>query len=63
MSELVESPRRLARDIEAGRFTAYEPYDTSAGVHLGSLTDALAFDLYHEGMHTGAILALTRALG
>ena len=63
MARLVDSPARLARDVEAGRFTSYAPYETSAGVRIGSLDEALAFDLYHEGMHTGAILALGRALG
>ena len=58
-----DSTARLARDIGAGWFTAYEPYDTSAGVRLASLADALAFDLYHEGLHAGAIQALARALG
>ena len=60
---LSESPERLARDIESGWFTAYRPYATSAGVDLGSLGDALAFNLYHEGLHAGAIQALARALG
>ena len=60
---LAESPARLARDIEAGWRGTYEPYETSAGVTLGSLADALAFDLYHEGMHAGTVLALQRALG
>lgn len=62
MELLVDSPKRLARDIEAGWFTAFEPYATSAGVTLGSLADALTFDLYHEGMHAGTLLGLRRAL-
>ena len=56
------SPQRIARDLADGRFRAFEPYDTSAGVHLDSLADALAFDLYHEGMHAGTVLSLRRVL-
>lgn len=63
MALLVESPDRIAADLDAGWFTAYEPLTTSTGVAIGSLAEALGFDLFHEGMHTGAIQALGRALG
>jgi hypothetical protein len=57
---LLDLPRRMAEDAE--RFTAYQPYTTSAGVTLGTVEDALRFNLYHEGLHGGAIGALVRAV-
>lgn len=56
------SPDRLEADLRAGRFEAYREYRTTPGVVLSGVDDALTFDLYHEGLHLGAVLALRRAL-
>ncbi len=50
------------RDYEDGRFETYKAYTTSAGVTLGSVEEATAFNVYHEGLHLGALLALQKAL-
>ena len=57
---LTDLPARLAADYEAGVFTAFQPYETSTGITLHTLADALAFNNIHEGMHVGTILALRR---
>ena len=49
-------------DYENGVFETYNAYATSAGVTLGSVEEAIAFDVYHEGLHLGAILALQKAI-
>lgn len=59
---LIECPRQLETDLEEARFTTFRPYMTSVGVELTDLETALAFNQYHEGLHTGAILALRRAV-
>lgn len=54
------SPDRLEADLRAGRFTGYREYRTTPGVVLASVDDAVTFDLYHEGIHLGAVLALRK---
>lgn len=54
------SPGRLEADLRAGRFTDYREYRTTPGVVLASVDDAVSFDLYHEGIHLGAVLALRK---
>ena len=51
------------KDLDAGLFKNYNSYTTSAGVTLSSIEDAMAFNLYHEGLHAGAIIGLKKALG
>lgn len=53
-------PERLAGDYAAGRFAGYQPYETSTGIVLRDIDDALAFNNVHEGMHVGQVLALLR---
>ena len=50
-------------DYRKGLFKEYQTYTTSAKVTLGSVEDALTFNVYHEGPHLGAILALQKAIG
>ena len=57
-----ELPRRLEADLAAGRFTEFRPYATSVGVELADLETALDFNLFHEGLHTGTVLELRKAL-
>ena len=47
-------------DYNARKFTEYNEYTTSANVTLSSADDALSFNLFHEGIHLGSILALLR---
>jgi hypothetical protein len=49
-------------DYENGVFAQFKEYTTSANVTLKNIDDAISFNLYHEGLHLGSILALMRAI-
>jgi len=49
-------------DIDAGLFKAYEEYPTSTGFVLKSVSDAISFNNFHEGIHLGYVLALKKSL-
>ena len=49
-------------DIEKGMFQNYKPYETSFGLTLNSLEDAIHFNLAHEGMHLGAMINIRKLL-
>ncbi|MDX1333904.1 MAG: DinB family protein [Robiginitalea sp.] len=53
---------QLQGDYEAGIFKDYTPYTTSAGVTLRSIDQGILFNLYHEGLHMGAILSLLKVV-
>ncbi|MEL6695807.1 MAG: DinB family protein [Bacteroidota bacterium] len=48
----------LKADLKVGKFQQYEAYQTSYGVHLGSIEEALTFNNVHEAMHLGYMKAL-----
>lgn len=56
-------PAQTVADYEAGRFTSFSPYQTATGPFLATLDDALAFNLFHEGLHTGVASAMRRLVG
>ncbi|MET2986532.1 DinB family protein [Aureibaculum conchae] len=41
-------------------FKSYQSYTTSANVTLNSISDAIEFNNFHEGIHLGYILALKK---
>ena len=49
-------------DFKKGRFSNYNTYTTSAGFVLNNIETAFSFNLFHEGLHAGAITALKAAL-
>lgn len=49
-------------DYENGVFESYNAYTTSAKVTLNNLSDAVSFNLFHEGLHLGSIFALQKAV-
>ena len=49
-------------DYEKGIFKAFNEYTTSANVTLKDVEDAIAFNLFHEGLHLGVILSLEKML-
>lgn len=49
-------------EYKNGGFKEYNSYTTSANVTLDNAEDAIAFNVFHEGIHLGSILALKRAL-
>ncbi len=59
---LFSLPEKTEEDYKSGLFTSFKPYMTSAKVELKSVEDAIAFNVYHEGLHLGSIFALARAI-
>ena len=57
---LISTIEWLEEDYENGLFESYNSYTTSVNVTLNNIDDALAFNLFHEGLHRGAILALQK---
>ena len=49
-------------DYENGLFKAFNEYTTSANVTLKNVEDAIAFNLFHEGLHLGVVLSLEKVL-
>jgi len=56
----VSLPVRFEEDYDAGLFKAYNEYTTSVGVTLSDIETACSFNLFHEGIHLGVLLALKR---
>lgn len=53
---------KTEKDIDAAVFKEYNEYPTSTGFVLRSVTDAMSFNNFHEGIHLGYILALKKVL-
>lgn len=50
----------LKEDFEQGAFEKYDKYETSYGVELNSVEDAIAFNNTHEAMHLGYIMSIRK---
>ncbi len=50
----------LEADFQEKKFQRFEPYQTSVGVRLETIEDALLFNNFHEGIHLGYILAMKK---
>lgn len=59
---LISTVDWMEEDYAEGLFKNYNEYTTSAGVTLKNTDDAIAFNLYHEGLHMGAIISLLKAV-
>ncbi len=59
---LLATIEKTREDYRNGIFKTYKPYTTSTSIQLGSVEEALSFNLYHEGLHLGAVLALQKAV-
>ncbi|MCF8260162.1 MAG: DinB family protein [Melioribacteraceae bacterium] len=57
---LIELPHKFIADFESGRFKEFRPYKTSTGISLDTLEQAVTFNHFHEGVHTGIILNLMK---
>ena len=53
---------RTVEDYEKKIFEGFKPYMTTPKVELKSVEDAIAFNVFHEGLHLGSIMALSRAV-
>jgi DinB superfamily len=61
--QLVELPERLVEDYRSGRFAEYNEFNTFTGPALRSIEDAILFNMFHEGYHSGIVSALRRLVG
>ncbi len=59
---LLSTVEQFQQDYERGTFKNFQEYMTTPKVGLDSVEDALQFNVFHEGLHLGSILALKRAL-
>ena len=59
---LLSTPDRLLEDYRAGRFVRYRKFTTSLGNEITTIEEAVAFNNFHEGLHTGIIQSITRLL-
>ena len=59
-SILVSSAEQCERDYNDGYFGDYKGFTTVTGFDMKSVEDAINFNLYHEGVHMGYVLAMRR---
>jgi hypothetical protein len=50
----------MQQDYDNGKYQSYNEYTTSVNITLSNVEDAIAFNVFHEGLHTGAILSLLK---
>lgn len=62
MQLLFDLPKQTQTDYNKGLFKHFKPYMTTPKVPLNTVEDALAFNVFHEGLHLGSIMAILRAL-
>ena len=53
---------QLEKDYNGKIFSNYQTFTTGLGVEIKDIEDALGFLLFHEGLHTGYMMALKRAV-
>lgn len=53
---------QLIRDLDAGIFKTFTPFENSFGFQIGSLEEAVAFNNYHEGLHMGYMMSIRKFL-
>ncbi|MEL7148214.1 MAG: DinB family protein [Bacteroidota bacterium] len=56
----LEQVKRLEEDLGKGLFVEYKSYQTSFGIELKSIEDALLFNNAHEAMHLGSMLMIKK---
>ena len=57
---LFSSLDEFESDYKKGFFTTYTPFVTRYGVAIDNIDDAANFLSYHEGLHTGVIMAIKK---
>lgn len=57
---LVAQIKQTEEDLEKQLFKTYNERVTLTGFHLSSISDALEFNNFHEGMHLGMIMNLRK---
>jgi hypothetical protein len=59
---LLGTVRQLETDYYQGIFKSYTPYITGIEYPLNNIEEALYFNISHEGVHLGSVLALKCAI-
>jgi hypothetical protein len=59
---LLATPKWTKEDYEKGIFKEYVPYTTSAKVVLNKVEDAIAFNIFHLGLHMGTVQAIQKKM-
>lgn len=59
---LVSTIDQLEADLNAGKFVNYTAFTTRSGIEISSIDDVLNFLAFHDGLHTGTIMALKHVL-
>ena len=59
---LLSSVDQLNTDLQNNLFTTYNTWTTRGGIELASIGAALQFSMYHEGVHSGYIMAMKRTV-
>ncbi len=57
---LLSTYQKTQNDFTSGLFVDYNEYTTSMGFTLRNVQDALDFNNYHEGIHTGIVMTLIK---
>lgn len=57
---LLSAIDKLEMDYQTDIFVNYPAWSTRYGVEIASIDDAIEFLMYHEGMHTGIIMAMKK---
>ncbi|WP_288073225.1 DinB family protein [Hydrotalea sp.] len=57
---MIDSLHQLNADLAEHLFSQYETFQTRYGVTLISISDAIQFLPFHEGLHTGTIMAIKK---
>ena len=57
-AKFLSTMEALQADLDNGLFVDYRPFATKSGFEVNNLEDALAFNLFHEGLHLGTIQSL-----
>lgn len=59
---LLTTPKWTKEDYNNKIFKEYESYTTSANVVLANVEDAIAFNIFHLGLHMGTVQAIQKEL-
>lgn len=51
---------QLKKDYNSEKLSYFKPYETSFGIRLDTIEDAIRFNVLHESLHLGYTMALTK---
>lgn len=51
---------KTQKDYLSNRFNIFNPYQTQTGFKLSSLDESIIFNNYHEGLHLGIVMSISK---